>query len=160
MSNKTDLYVKQIEKELFIASLRFDGIIHVYFKPNTHITVELQKEMLSAYFELTDISRPFIFEGGEFVSLSKEARLNAIQIEPISPVGASAVIVKNLGQRIIADYYYRFNKPKKPLRVFKCFNEAATWLNSLKLVEANIPAPRWIPGTDMHNEQTSPPPAH
>ncbi len=122
-------YVSQVETDDVVVSLRKDGIVHVYIKPNVHITVEVQLRMLEAYHQATDIPRPFVFEAGEFTSISKEARLNAVKLEEQSPIIATAIVVKNLGQRIIADYYYKFNKPKSPLKIFTRSEEAILWLN-------------------------------
>lgn len=121
--------IQQIELDEVIVRMRNDGIFHVFFKPHTQITVELQMKMREAYWKLTDINRPFIFEGGEFVGITKEARLNAIEIEEDTPIYGSAIIVKNLGQRIIADYYYRFNKPRRPVKIVRSKEEALEWIN-------------------------------
>lgn len=124
--------MSMIETETMIAVLRDDGIMHISFKPNTHITVEAQEEMVKTYWQLTDIKRPFLFEGGDFVSVSIEARRNALFIEDQTPVLASAILVKNLGQRIIADYYYKVFPPKYPLKVFRSFDEGIAWLHQLE----------------------------
>ncbi len=112
----------------FDVHLRANGIIYVCFKPNTHITIEMQERMIEAYWEVTDINRPFIFEAGEFISISKEARLNAIKIEEKSPVLASAIIVKNLAQKILGEYYYKFNRPKNPVKLFTNVASAEEWI--------------------------------
>lgn len=122
-------FIQQIEIEEAIIRMRADGIVHVYFKPHTQITVELQEKLKSAYWKITDVNRPFIFEGGEFVGITKEARLNAINMEETTPVYGSVIIVKNLGQRIIADYYYRFNKPKRPIKIVKTKEDALAWIH-------------------------------
>lgn len=119
------------ENEYASISLRKDGIVHVNFKSYTQITIEVQEVMVKAYWEVASKERLFIFEGGEFVSITKEARDNAILIEDQSPVLASAIIVSNLAHKIIADYYYKVNKPQKPFRVFKNFNQGILWLNEL-----------------------------
>jgi len=124
-------YIAQEETTEIVVSLREDGIVHVFIKPGTHITVDVQKSMIETYYKVTNIKRPFIFEAGEFTSISKEARQNATVIEDTAPVAASAIIVKNLGQRIIADYYYKFNKPKQPLKIFKREEDAVIWLSDL-----------------------------
>lgn len=111
--------------------LREDGIMHISFKSNTHINVEVQEEMVKTYWQLTDIKRPFIFEGGDFVSVCPEARKNALLIEEQTPVLASAILVKNLGQRILADYYYKVFPPKYPLKVFRSFDAGIEWLKQL-----------------------------
>ena len=130
---KQDHYINQVENDEIIVSLRNDGIIHVFIKPNTHITVDVQTRMVEAYYKITKIPRPFIFEAGEFASISKEARLNATLIEDQTPVKASAIVVKNLGHRIIADYYYKFNKPKRPLKIFKNSDDASKWHHDFNL---------------------------
>lgn len=121
--------VNSIETDEIVVSLRTDGIVHVHIKADTQITLKTQDDMLVIYWQITKIKRPFIFTGGEFVTVSKEARLNATKMESLTPVAASAIVVQNLAQRIIANYYYKFNKPKTPYRIFKDVEKAADWLN-------------------------------
>lgn len=128
--------VRKIELEHVIICMRDDGIVHVTFLPSTEITVDFQNELVENYKLITGNKKTrFIFEGGEFVSIGKEARENAIKIEEQSPCIASAVIVKNLGQKILADFYYMVNKPKLPFKVFWTFEKAIDWLKSLDLKE-------------------------
>lgn len=91
-------YILREETPEIIASLREDGIVHITVKTNTHITIEVQARMLEAYNKITDIKRPFIFDGGEFVSITREARRNAVLMEDLTPISASALVVRNLGQ--------------------------------------------------------------
>lgn len=134
--NRTEEFVRQIEQDSVIIGLRYDGIVHVNFLPNTEITVELQTELLRLYNDITMGKKSyFIFEGGEFVSVTKAARENAVKIEDQSPTLASAIMVKNLGQKIIADFYYKVNRPKQPYKVFWNFDNAIEWLKSLNLTE-------------------------
>lgn len=132
--NEQDKFVKRIDHEQLIVAMRQDGIVHVAFLPNTEITVELQSVMVDLYNQLTlGEKHYFIFEGGEFVSITREARENAIQMEDSTPTIASAIIVKNLGQKIIADFYYKVNRPKQPYKVFWSFEKGIEWLKSLNL---------------------------
>lgn len=128
--------VRKIELEQVTICLRDDDIIHVTFLPNCEITVDFQSELIENYKLITGNKKArFIFEGGEFVSIGKEARENAIRIEELSPCIASAVVVNNLGQKILADFYYMVNKPKLPFKVFWNFEKAIEWLRSLDLKE-------------------------
>jgi hypothetical protein len=132
--NQPESIIRKIDHEMVIVALRNDGLVHVYFKPGIEITVPFQDELLSMYNEITDGKKAkFIFEGGEFVSITKDARENAISIEERSPTLASAILVMNLGQKIIADFYYLVNKPKQPFKVFSSFPKAIDWLNQLNL---------------------------
>jgi archaellum biogenesis ATPase FlaH len=45
---------------------------------------------------------------------------------------ADAIVVKSLSQRIIANFYLRFNKPVKPTRIFSEAESAAFWLMSFR----------------------------
>jgi hypothetical protein len=126
--------IRKIDHEMVTIAMRNDGIVHVYFKPGTEITVPFQGELVPMYNEITEGKKAkFIFEGGEFVSITKDARENAIVIENDTPLMASAVIVQNLGQKIIADFYYLVNKPKQPYKVFYSFPKAIEWLIQLNL---------------------------
>ena len=75
--------------------------------------------MVEAYWELTDKLVPFVFTAEGFVKLTREAQKNAKVIEEETPVGASALIVKNTAQKLLADFYYKISPPKRPLKVFK-----------------------------------------
>lgn len=115
-------------------ALRDDGIIHVSFVTGTEITVEIQMKLLDAYNEFTgNQKRKFVFEGGEFVSISKEAMENALLIEEKAPMGITAVVIRNLAQKLVAEFYYKVRKPKQPYKVFKDFDKAIAWLHEQEL---------------------------
>ena len=124
--------IREIDHEKLIVRLMEEKFVHVILKPNTEVTVELQGEMLEMYLEITGGKKmPFLFEGGEFVSITKEARENAIRMEDDTPTTASAILVRNLGQKIIADFYYKINKPKQPYKVFWSKEKALLWIQQL-----------------------------
>jgi hypothetical protein len=125
----TTSIVKEIDLKEANISLRSDGIVYVFFKENCVLNVELQLRMLAAYKEITgDKMTPFLFLADKGVTLTKEARDNAITIESISPCAASAVVVTNLAYKLIASFYMQFNKPLRPYKVFSNKGEAAEWL--------------------------------
>lgn len=134
--HQAEKVIRKIEKFNMIVAMRNDGLVHVFYLPNTEITVDLQNEMYKMYEEITEGKKAkFIFEGGEFVSITKEARENAILMEDSTPTLSSAIVVQNLGQKIIADFYYMVNKPKQPYKVFWSFEKAIEWLHSLNLTD-------------------------
>lgn len=45
---------------------------------------------------------------------------------------ADALVVKSLSQKILANFYLKFNRPAKPTRIFTNEAEAIAWLFSLK----------------------------
>ncbi len=118
-----------VEHEKFIVGKRNDGIIHVFFKDNTEIDIPLQDDMVSVYIQVCGSQHfPFIFEMGKHCSITKEARDYAIEIESTKPIAVSAVIVDNAFDKLMANFYYKFNKPQKPYKVFRKFEEAINWL--------------------------------
>ena len=127
--NQKERLVKIVEIEEAIIGLRDDGLMHVYYKPGTEITVPLQLKTYDIFHELTKGKRiPFMFEGAADCSINKEARENAIRMEDSAPARASAVVVNNTAQKLVADFYYKFNKPKQPFKVVKTFEEGIKWL--------------------------------
>lgn len=117
------------------AHVTFDdqGIMFVLIKPGTHITPEVQEGFLELYNRVNPEGKvPFLFEAGEFITVSKEAIDNAYDLEFRAPLSASALIITNLAQKILADFYYKFKKPYKPLKVFRNKEEAIKWLQQYK----------------------------
>jgi hypothetical protein len=128
-----ELLVKVIEMEEAIIGIRKDGLGHVYMRSGTDLTVNLQWRMLENYRKITEgKDYKFIFEAGEQVVITNEARANAKNIQAVSPVQAIAAIVNNLGYRLIAEFYYKINKPQKPFKAVCNIEEAVKWLKALE----------------------------
>jgi hypothetical protein len=128
---QTERLIKTIEDAAFILGLRDDGIVHVYYRSNSVIDVDVQDRVRVAAFKLTnDVKHPCLFEAGDYVSLTKEARANAIKKEDDFPASASAVLVQNLAYKMIVDFYYKVLKPKQAFKVFRNFDEAVEWLKT------------------------------
>jgi hypothetical protein len=126
---QSECVVNKIESPEFIVGLRSDGILHVYYKSNTVIDVDIQEKVSKAAFELTGNKKcPCLFEAGDYCVLTKEARANAIKKESDFPATVSAVLVQNLAYKMIADFYNKVNKPKQPYKTFRKVEDAVTWL--------------------------------
>lgn len=125
--------INQVEDPEFIVGYRDDGLLHVYYKSRTVIDVDMQNRIRQAAFTLSgDVKLPCLFEAGEYVTLTNEARANAITNEENFPASASAVLVQNLAYRMIADFYYKINKPRQPFKVFGNIDDAVKWLYTYK----------------------------
>jgi hypothetical protein len=121
--------IKEVDLKEVNISLRSDGIVYVFFKENCVLDVALQHKMLGPYNEITEGKMtPFLFMADKGVTLTKEARDNAIVMEKITPCSASAVVVTNLAYKLIAHFYMQFNKPLRPYKVFSNKGEAVEWL--------------------------------
>lgn len=84
--------------------------------------------MQEIYWQITKVKRPFIFSADEFTSITNEARKNAKSMEPFVPNFASTFVVRNLAQRIIADYYLKFDRPGIPYKVVTKIEDAVKWI--------------------------------
>lgn len=138
-----ELLVKVIEMEEVIIGIRKDGLGHAYLKPGAELGIRLQEKMLDAYLCLTGGKKhAFIFEAGDYVSITKEARENARYIQDRSPVRAIAAVTDNLAYRLVADFYSKVHKPRYPFKAVGSIQEAIRWLHSpavqVHLVETGI----------------------
>ncbi len=116
-------------------SLKSNGIVYVLFKDNCELDISLQLKLLDIYNKITEFKQtPFIFYAGENVSITKEARENATHLEDSSPLCATAVVITNLAYKIIANFYMKFNKPKRPYKIFKNERDAVEWLKQFVVV--------------------------
>lgn len=121
--------VTSIELPESITGLRKDGIVHVYIKPFVEITCEYQARHLIVLNEITEGKKlPMIYEAGESATVGIEARENAIRLENSTPVLCTAIYVQNLAHKLISEFYYRFNKPERPYKVFSDFDAGIRWL--------------------------------
>jgi hypothetical protein len=117
-----------IETSVSIITLHENGVGQMHFKDGIILDIPGQLEHLDALNKLTDRQKtPFVVTAGKHVNITPEARDNAIVIEDISPVCATAVIVQNLAYRLIADFYLKINKPKTPYKVFTDKETAFEW---------------------------------
>jgi hypothetical protein len=125
--------IKEVDLPEVHIALKSDGIVHVMLKDHMVLDIELQMRMLEAYKVVTsEVLTPFIFEAGEGINITKEARDNAIIIEEISPCKAMAVIVNNIAYAMIGNFYLKFNKPKRPYKVFRKREDGLEWLQQFK----------------------------
>ena len=128
---KTIKIIKQVNLPEASISLREDGIVHVHYNENTELDIPLQMKMLEIFQEITDRKlSPFLITASDGLIVTKEARDNAITIEEISPCYGTAVIVNNLAYVLIANFYLKVNKPKRPYQIFKTEEDAIVWLKT------------------------------
>lgn len=125
--------VKQIKIPESTVSLWANGVVHVYYNDHTVLDIDLQLKMAGIFNEITEHKKShFIFEAGEGVTITKEARDNALKLEDSTPILASAVIAQNLAYRMIANFFLKVQKPKGQYRVVANIDEAIKWLSSIQ----------------------------
>jgi hypothetical protein len=112
------------------AALVNEDLYYINFLSHNTAEVNDFKEGYEAYSKLTK-GVPFkvIVEFGDHVHISTEAREFA-QLNKL-PAKAEALIVKSLGQRMLANFYIKLKLQPHPTRVFKSFKEAKNWIESI-----------------------------
>lgn len=135
MTTKDAIYtIKELDFPDVNLQRKSNDIVYVTFKDDCNLDIPLQMRLLDYYRDITDGKlMHFMFFAAENVTLTKEARDNAVKIEDQSMLGASAVVVDTLAYKLIANFYLKFNKPKRPYKVFSKEEEAIKWLKTIKL---------------------------
>jgi hypothetical protein len=117
-----------IETSASVITIHENGVGQMHFKDGIVLDVPLQMEHLDGLIKIAKGKKiPFVVTAGKHVNITPEARNNAIVIEDLSPVCATAVVVQNLAYRLIADFYLKINKPKTPYKVFTDKKAAFAW---------------------------------
>ena len=128
--------IRSIETTTAIISVDENGIGHQAFKDNCVLDIPEQLKNLDAIIIITgNKPTPFYITAGVNVIVTKEARDNAIGLEPKSPINASAIVVQNLAYRLIADFFIKVQKPKNPYSVFTDREKAYEWCKQFVVKE-------------------------
>ncbi len=131
IKKNTKSNLKTIETPEAFVQLRADGILHVHFKENTDITIELQLSLRKIYDALLgDHATGFIYSAEAGFSISKEARENFGNFPSRNPVSACGLVANNLAYRILGNFLIKFYSPKIPVKLFDTVEQAADWLHA------------------------------
>ena len=110
-------------------TLRPDGIIHTHFYSGITIDVEHVVKINEVCGELTRGKKvPMLIDGDQLTIPSEEARTYVADKDSNPYSLAEAFIVRSLPQKLIANFFLRFNKPGRPTRMFTDTEEALKWL--------------------------------
>lgn len=111
--------------------LRADGILELYTHDDHEYTIACVKENVSAFGELTGKQKvPVLIIGGAFTSVTKEAREFMASNESLIYSKAEAFLVKSLSQKMLVNFYIKFNKPLVPTQSFTVKEKAIEWLTT------------------------------
>ena len=123
MSNKV------FEEENYIISIIDGYTLDIFIKD----FMELQKEdiiNMQSWVKVTTDEKKLmnLVRFGNGSTVTREAREYASSPEGNVLTIGSAILVKNLAQQLIIDYYIKFNKPVYPTRVFYKKDKAVRWI--------------------------------
>lgn len=121
--------IKKAETDAAQISFCSDGIIRVMLKKNTEVNANHFRKMFEEYNKLVEGKRhPFIYyaEDGS-ATVSEDGRAFAKKEEYSFPKVCNAVVVTRLAHKLLANFYFKFNKPNYPFKVFTNMSEAEKW---------------------------------
>jgi hypothetical protein len=112
-----------------LIKLREDGIIELHSNENHVYTIDDVKETVEAFGKLSDFKKvPILIIGGSFSTLASETRAFMASEESLKYSKAEAFILKSLSQKILINFYIKFDKPVVPTKVFTKEEESIKWL--------------------------------
>jgi hypothetical protein len=119
--------VEMFHSEMF---LREDGIIQLNTK-NHNYTLQNLKEINQAQRKICHGGKlPVLIMAATYANIEDNAREYAASKESTQYSTAEGFVLKSLGQRILANFYLKVNKPEVPTRFFSEEKQAVEWLRS------------------------------
>jgi hypothetical protein len=123
--------MKAIELKKSSVSLLDEGILHIHLKGGTEIELEDAVLIVEAMGKLGGEKKlPVLIDAGEFVSIDKEVRIFSASPESNIYTLADAIAYVSLAQKLIADFYIKYNKPVVPTKDFPSKEDAIEWLKT------------------------------
>jgi hypothetical protein len=120
-----------IDLEKATVSLLDENIIHIHIKTAREIELSDAVYIVEAMGKLGNGKKyPILIDAGSFSSVDKEARIFSAAAESNIYTMADALAYCNLAQKLLADFYIKYNKPVIPTRSFSDKEEAIAWLKT------------------------------
>jgi hypothetical protein len=121
--------VKKIEYPHSTIILRDDGILELHAAKDHTYTIDDVKENVDAFGRLTSKRKaPVLIIGGSFSTLEAETRKFMASEESLKYSAAEAFYLTSLPQKILINFYIKFDKPLVPTRIFTSMDKANEWL--------------------------------
>lgn len=129
-TNEIDIHCAEI-------FLHESGVIILQYKPDYDVELKDVKEVEKAFIELSGDGDIYCLmdTSGRFNNYTNEAQKylsNEAEIVKRNKLKGSAVIIDNLPNRMLAQFFSRFFKPKFPMKIFSNQSEGLDWLRILK----------------------------
>lgn len=114
-----------------------EGLILTQIKDNVELEVQDVYLLKKVHAEIAE-GKPYavLVDAGHSTTLGKEGREVSASVEYSELCVAKAYIAKSLAQKLIANFYLRFNQPRIETRLFVERTEALEWLR-MKLRKFN-----------------------
>ncbi|UKN01098.1 hypothetical protein K6119_15310 [Paracrocinitomix mangrovi] len=130
-------YLKEVNIECAEIALLDSGIIQIRYKADYEVELKDVMEVEKVFIDFSESAEIFCLmdTSGRFNIFSKEAQKflsNEASIVRENKLKGSAVVIDNLPNRIIAQFFSKFYKPQFPMKIFSSQEEGMKWLSMLK----------------------------
>jgi hypothetical protein len=124
--------VDEIETRSMIYRLYEGRVFHAIIKSGEKISMEMT--VLGYEFLNKHGGGRFynLYEFETFAEMDPEVRTWAADTSGNNCTYVDAVVISNFAQKIIANFYIKFNKPKMPTKVFPSTEKALEWILSVR----------------------------
>lgn len=110
-------------------SLREDGIVEVEFEKNLLLDIKECEDIMNAYDQILESKKyPILHVAGKYMNATSAARDFGSSEKGLKYSKAEAYVIHSLAQKIVANFYMKFNKPSIPTQFFQTKEEAVNWL--------------------------------
>lgn len=110
-------------------------IFHAVIKKGEKITMEMTIKGYE-FLDRNGSGRFYnLYEFESFAEMDPEVRTWAAETSGNNYTYVDALIISNVAQKIIANFYIKFNKPKMPTKIFHSTDKALEWI--LSIIEEN-----------------------
>jgi hypothetical protein len=125
--------LNQISTDNYQICLLESGVIEISWKENIQeITVEMLKELKSCILDFGGGKKmPVFISTINFLNITSEARKYAASKTGQEFTLANAVLIDNLGKKMMFNFFMKINKPYTPTKAFRTREDAFQWLSSL-----------------------------
>lgn len=118
---------KVVKLKYATITYRTDGIIHLHYLDHL-LVLEESKEIFREIRENSPWKiSPLYVSGETFAGLDKESKAFFASEEVLKHCSSVAVLVKNIGQKLLTNFYFKLVKTKTPTRFFSSEAEAIKW---------------------------------
>lgn len=129
--------IDQINIECAEITLLDSGLILLKYAPDYKVELKDVKEVERVFIELSNNGDIYCImnTSGRFNNYTNEAQKflsNDAKIVKQNKIKGSAVVIDNLPNRLLAQFFSRVFKPKFPMKICSSQEEGLAWLNALR----------------------------
>ena len=122
-------YSKEIITNTVRLRLLSNGIVHYTYLSNSIVCEQEHQHNHNALVDIAENKKlPILIDANDFINLTPEARELIRKLEHIAPIYKRAVVIRSLGQRLLANFYVKFHKPIVSTKIFESYDYALKWL--------------------------------